>query len=104
MRKAELGVIADRLRADGLTVQTQAYYDAADTAILAAARQKQADLIVMSTHGRSGLNRWVYGSVADAVLRVAPIPVLLVPMTCTTPMGDRAAAAPAGAIRWLDYR
>ena len=57
--KAELGVIADRSRADGLTVQTQAYYDAADTAILTAARQKQADLIVMSTHGRSGLNRWV---------------------------------------------
>lgn len=36
------------------------------------------DLIVMSTHGRSGILRWVYGSVADRVLREAPVPVLLV--------------------------
>lgn len=37
-----------------------------------------ADLIVMSTHGRSGIQRWVYGSVADRVLRGADTPVLLV--------------------------
>ncbi|MEN6302732.1 MAG: universal stress protein [Armatimonadia bacterium] len=36
------------------------------------------DLIVMSTHGRSGVGRWVYGSIADRVLRYAPVPVLLV--------------------------
>jgi nucleotide-binding universal stress UspA family protein len=36
------------------------------------------DLIVMATHGRSGLRRWVYGSVADKVLRGAYVPVLLV--------------------------
>ena len=35
-------------------------------------------LVVMSTHGRSGLGRWVYGSVADRVLRYADVPVLLV--------------------------
>jgi nucleotide-binding universal stress UspA family protein len=32
----------------------------------------------MATHGRSGLGRWVYGSVAEAVLRQAPVPLLLV--------------------------
>lgn len=37
-----------------------------------------ADLIAMSTHGRSGINRWVFGSVADRVLRRATCPVLLV--------------------------
>ena len=42
------------------------------------ARNAGADLIVMSTHGRSGLGRWVYGSVAEAVLARAPVPVLLV--------------------------
>jgi len=83
--EGELGAIADRLRDDELSVQTHIDYDAAATAILAAARQKHADLIVMSTHGRSGLNRWVYGSVADAVVRAASIPVLVVPTTCTTP-------------------
>jgi nucleotide-binding universal stress UspA family protein len=38
-----------------------------------------ADLIVMSTHGRSGLGRWLYGSVADQVLRQTNVPVLLIP-------------------------
>ena len=42
------------------------------------ARELKADLIVMSTHGRSGVRRWVYGSVAEKVLRGADAPVLLV--------------------------
>ena len=42
------------------------------------AHQHPIDLIVMSTHGRSGLKRWVYGSVADKVLRAAGVPVLLI--------------------------
>lgn len=37
-----------------------------------------ADLIVMSTHGRSGLKRWAYGSVANKVLQAAPCAVLVV--------------------------
>lgn len=37
-----------------------------------------ADAIVMSTHGWGGLRRWVYGSVADRVLRHADVPVLLI--------------------------
>ncbi len=49
------------------------------------------DLIVMSTHGRSGLGRWVYGSVADEVMRRSPVPVLLVPAECQpTAWKDRA--------------
>ena len=51
------------------------------------ARERGVDLIVMATHGRSGLGRWLYGSVADYVLRHAPAPVLLVSPLC--------AAAPA---------
>lgn len=42
------------------------------------ARQWQADLIVIGTHGRSGLSRLLLGSVAEGVLRGAPVPVLLV--------------------------
>jgi nucleotide-binding universal stress UspA family protein len=44
-----------------------------------------ADLIVMTTHGRSGLSRLIYGSVAEGVLRSSPIPVLLIPVK---PSGD----------------
>ena len=47
-------------------------------AILTAVDELEADTIVMSTHGRSGLMRWVFGSVADKVLRHADVPIMLV--------------------------
>jgi nucleotide-binding universal stress UspA family protein len=50
---------------------------AADT-IIDYANQHAVDLIIMATHGRSGLRRWVYGSVADKVLRGAKVPILIV--------------------------
>jgi nucleotide-binding universal stress UspA family protein len=37
-----------------------------------------ADLLVMATHGRSGISRWIWGSVADRLLQVSCIPVFLV--------------------------
>ncbi len=49
-------------------------------AITAIADELRAGLIVMSTHGRSGLGRWLYGSVTDYVLRETAIPILLVPL------------------------
>ena len=49
--------------------------------IAAVANEQQIDLIVMSTHGRTGFDRLIYGSVAEAVLRGVHIPVLLVPNT-----------------------
>src|SRR5581483_2013856 len=75
----ELEATAERLRAEGLTVETHVYYDEAARAIVDAAEHAAADLVVMSTHGRGGLGRWVYGSVADRVLRRVAVPVLLVP-------------------------
>ncbi|MBI3966937.1 MAG: universal stress protein [Chloroflexi bacterium] len=75
----ELAATAERLRATGLDVETHVYYDDPPAAIVDLAGRVQADLIVMSTHGRSGLGRWIYGSVADEVLRRSVSPVLLVP-------------------------
>ena len=46
--------------------------------ILDEARKWRADLIVMGTHGRRGVNRLLLGSDAERVLRSAPVPVLLV--------------------------
>jgi nucleotide-binding universal stress UspA family protein len=46
-------------------------------AILAAARDEKADVIVMSTHGRSGIERFVLGSVTEKVVRGAEVPVLV---------------------------
>jgi nucleotide-binding universal stress UspA family protein len=74
-----LQAAADRLGAAGVTAEPHVYYDEAVHAILDAADRQAADLIVMSTHGRSELGRMLYGSVADQVLRRATVPVLLVP-------------------------
>ena len=41
-------------------------------------RNSNVDLIIMATHGYSGLHRWVSGSVADEILHAAHVPVLLV--------------------------
>ena len=42
------------------------------------AERNDVDLILIATHGRSGVRRWVRGSIADKVLRAANIPVLMV--------------------------
>jgi nucleotide-binding universal stress UspA family protein len=49
------------------------------TQILESARETAADVIVMGTHGRSGVERWMLGSVLDGVLQRPPCPVLAVP-------------------------
>ena len=51
--------------------------------------ETNCDLIVMATHGRTGMKRFVLGSVAEAVVRRARCPVLLVktPVTCQIPSG-----------------
>lgn len=72
---AELGA---RLRAQGLTVTEEHPEGAAADVILERAREVGADLIAMTTHGRSGLSRFVFGSVAEAVVHQAPCPILLV--------------------------
>jgi len=64
----------------GVEVRIQAALGEPAEVIAATARAEGADLIVMSTHGRSGLTRLLYGSVAEAVLRGANMPVLLIPI------------------------
>ena len=47
-------------------------------ALLEVTADQEIDTIIMSTHGRGGISRWVFGSVADKVLRQAEVPVLLI--------------------------
>ena len=61
-----------------LTVHTVAECGRPGETIIEYAHQHPIDLIVMATHGRSGLARWTRGSVADKVLRGADTPILLV--------------------------
>ena len=46
--------------------------------ILEVAEETHADVIAMSTHGRTGVNRWLMGSVADRVVHYSHIPVMLI--------------------------
>jgi len=66
-----------RLEGDGLRVRTLAARPPIAEALLDSVRGQQANLIVMSTHGRGGVRRWVYGSVADRILQATPVPILL---------------------------
>ena len=69
---------ADKLKQEGLAVETAILVGRAADEILGYASQNQVDLIIMSTHGRSGISRWVMGSVADRVLRHSAVPVLII--------------------------
>jgi nucleotide-binding universal stress UspA family protein len=79
VREAEdyLAAVATRLREQGDRVETNVWYGPAASAIVEAARLRKADLIVMSTHGRSGIGRLILGSVAESVLRDTSTPILL---------------------------
>lgn len=69
---------ADRLRGKGIPVLTHVLHEQPAEAILEEALSSDADLIVMATHGRSGLPRLWMGSVALKVVKKAEAPVLLV--------------------------
>jgi nucleotide-binding universal stress UspA family protein len=79
--EAYLRGVAARLVADGFRVTTTVRTGEAAPEIVAGARECQADLIGMMTHGRTGLGRLLFGSVAEAVLRHAAVPVFVVRAT-----------------------
>jgi len=62
--------------------------------ILAEARESEADLIVMGTHGRTGVRRLVIGSVTEAVMRYAKVPVIAVPARAATPSSMQTIVCP----------
>jgi len=76
-----LAQAAERVRQSGMTVETallEAKGERIASVIEGESRQWQAELIVIGTHGRSGLSRLLLGSVAEGVARGASVPVLLV--------------------------
>lgn len=82
--KVYLERVAQRLREKGLRVSTEVRRGDPGEEIVALAKERQADLIAISTHGRSGLSRLVFGSVAETVIREAGVPVLVI-----KPVGKR---------------
>lgn len=79
MEEAEAYLDGLRLPNPAVPVNSLVLAGAPPELIIATAAEHDVDLIVMSTHGRAGITRLLYGSVAEAVLRGATVPVLLVP-------------------------
>jgi len=76
-----LAPVAVELRNKGVRVESRVRRGNTTEEIVAAARETGADLIAMSTHGRGGLGRLMFGSVAQAVLGHVDMPVLLMRAT-----------------------
>jgi nucleotide-binding universal stress UspA family protein len=73
---AYLADVSARVEAENVAISTTLVDGIAAQAIVGIA--KPGDLIVMATHGRTGMRRWFIGSIAEDVLRHSPVPVLLV--------------------------
>ena len=73
--------VAANLRRQGVQVTSDVRHGEPVAEIVTAARESQADIIAMTTHGRSGFSRLLFGSVAEAVLRQAELPVLMMRLT-----------------------
>lgn len=72
-------------RVHGLCAADSAVLDGAPVdAIVEYARESQSDLVVMGSHGRTGLQRWFLGSVAEGVIRSAEVPVMVVRQVLVT--------------------
>lgn len=70
--------VAERLREEGLRAEVAVAFGRPAGGILQFAQHEKVDLIVMSTHGDSGLHPYAYGGTADRVTRRSSVPVLLV--------------------------
>ncbi len=77
--KTYLERIAIGLRAEDFMVEALVQYGQPANIILDTAAAHRVDAIVMSTHGRSGISRWLFGSVTSKVLSTAACPVFVIP-------------------------
>jgi nucleotide-binding universal stress UspA family protein len=81
-----LNSVATRLEFGIDRVRTSVWYGAAAPAIVEAAEVEKVDLIIMTSHGRGGASRQVFGSVAECVLHGTRIPVLMVRDVASPPL------------------
>ena len=74
-----LSTLADDLKKEGIAAHAVVLSGKPADEILDYAKKNRADLVIMTTHGRSGPSRWVFGSVAQKIVRHCAIAVLIVP-------------------------
>lgn len=76
--KNYLNQIVSQIQLGKINLQTQLINGKVAESIIGYTEENSIDLIIIATHGRSGVSRWVWGSVADHVLRGVCIPVLMI--------------------------
>lgn len=104
MKSAEdyLETIAQAEALTGIKVETTALFGAAAQTLFSMATMFKADLVVMTSQGKTGLKRWMLDSVAQKVARHSPIPVLVLHETGTMPVGARPDGGPVRALVTMD--
>jgi len=76
--KNYLDQVVGRLKHDGVEFQTEVIVGTVAESLIDYTEANNIDMILIATHGRSGVSRWVRGSIADRILRGSSIPVLMV--------------------------
>lgn len=85
--KKYLDQVAGQFKHDGVEFQTEVIVGTVAESLIDFTESNNVDMILIATHGRSGVSRWVRGSIADRILRGSSIPVLMVRAPGT--MGDK---------------
>jgi nucleotide-binding universal stress UspA family protein len=70
--------VVDQSQYTGVNIQEKVIQGKVADSLSEYAEKNNVDLIVIATHGRSGISRWVWGSVADRILRSVHVPVLMI--------------------------
>lgn len=91
-----LGSVAQRIAARGYEVSHELRHGQVVDQLIAVS--KPGDLLVMASHGRSGISRWFMGSIAENLVRRVSVPVLLVKASSYTGSGKGSGRTLAGAI------
>ena len=76
--KDYLNQIVDRLKYEGTELHSEVLVGRVADSLADYTEKNDIDLILIATHGRSGVTRWVRGSIADKILRYSNVPVLMV--------------------------
>jgi nucleotide-binding universal stress UspA family protein len=70
--------VADRVKSTGVPVRGEVLFGKPSVQLSEYANNGEFDLVIIATHGRSGISRWVWGSVADRLLRAVCMPIFMV--------------------------
>jgi nucleotide-binding universal stress UspA family protein len=70
--------LVGQLKSEGIKARAVVLHGNVVESLVDFGKQQDVDLLIIATHGRSGVSRWAWGSVADRVLRSACMPVVMV--------------------------